>query len=199
MRRRPTRSRRPDVQTYGALWLCCRDRQKAELALSGCRLGDPDGGGLCRSDHRVQHRDGDGDLAPLRRQAPGGVAQGSTREACGMATEGRSLGPIRCLYRAIAVSAWFLLPYPVAFCHPPLPFHALTRAEPRAAAPMRPRSAMSRMWRSRWLWTPSSSSFELGTADARGGTTTSSGGWRWRAQPLRRWARRRRRRPPSQT
>jgi len=76
----------------------------------------------------------------------------------------RSLGPIRCLYRAIAVSAWFLLPYPVAFCHP-----------------MRPRSAMSWMWQSRWLWAPPSSLFELGTADARGGTTTSGDGWRCRA------------------
>jgi hypothetical protein len=40
----------------------------------------------------------------------------------------RSLGPIRCLYRPMVVSAWLRRPYPVARCHP-----------------MRPRSAMSRM------------------------------------------------------
>ncbi len=89
-------------------WRCCMDRWKAELVLSGRRLGEPDGDWLCCSYHPTQHHDGDG-TSPL----------------CAGRLRARSLGPIRCLYRAIAVSTWFLLPYPVAFCHPSLPFHAL--------------------------------------------------------------------------
>lgn len=44
---------------------------KAELALPGRCLGDPDEDGICRLDHRVQRRDGDGDLSLLRWQAKG--------------------------------------------------------------------------------------------------------------------------------
>jgi len=43
-----------------------------------------------------------------------------------------------------------------------------------SARPIRPLSALRRMWRSRGLW--ASGSFALGTADARGGMTTSGGG-----------------------
>lgn len=54
-------------------WRCRKERQKAELALSGHRLGDPDGDALRRRDHPVQYGGGGGNdsLAPLRWQAPG--------------------------------------------------------------------------------------------------------------------------------
>jgi len=52
------------------VWRCCTDQRKAELALPGRRLGNPDGDGLCGPDHNVQHCDSDGGLAPLRTQAP---------------------------------------------------------------------------------------------------------------------------------
>ncbi len=88
----------------------------------------------------------------------------ATSPPCAGKLRARSLGPIRCLYLNMAVSAWFLLPYPVALCHP-----------------MRPRSVISWMWRSRRLWVLQSPPSELGTADARGETTTSGGEWRCRA------------------
>jgi len=47
------------------------DQRETELALPRRCLGDLDGEGLCRSDHPVQHRDGDGDLTLLCRQAAG--------------------------------------------------------------------------------------------------------------------------------
>ena len=47
------------------------DRLRFELTLPAYRSRNPDGGGLCRRDHLVQHRDGDGDLALLSRQTPG--------------------------------------------------------------------------------------------------------------------------------
>jgi len=45
------------------------DRRKAELAFPKRHICNPDGDGLFRWDHRVQHRNGDGGLAPSRRQA----------------------------------------------------------------------------------------------------------------------------------
>ncbi len=89
---------------------CARSRHPVRRR--GCRHQKPTGhpgccagaagqcAELCRSDHRVSTA----------------MAMATSPHCAGRLRE-RSLGPIRCSYRAIAVSAWFLLPYLVAFCH----------------------------------------------------------------------------------
>lgn len=59
---------------------CCKDPLEAELALRRRCLGEADEDGLCRSNHRVQHLDRNGDLAR---------GEGTLRA--------RSLGPNKCL------------------------------------------------------------------------------------------------------
>ncbi len=84
----------------------------------------------------------------------------------------RSLGPIRPLFRAIAVLAWLLLQCPVAACH---------AMGPRSAMSGEPLGSTSWMWLSRGLWVLLSLPSKLGTADVRGGMTTPGGGCCWRA------------------
>ena len=87
----------------------------------------------------------------------------------------RSPSPIRRLYRLTSASTSARQLEPDAACHPLQPFHTL-RAEPLAAPPMRPCSRINRRWRSRCVETVSA--VLLGTALARGGTTTAVSGWR---------------------
>jgi hypothetical protein len=82
----------------------------------------------------------------------------ATSVACRPSVCERSPSPMTRFQREISASTRARQPYPDALCQP-----------------MRPRSAMHRRWRSRCVGAVSAVS--LGTAFARGGTTTAASGW----------------------